>query len=221
MKNREFMRAMRRARFVVAPEIDTGTGGDPLDVTGGGGGGAGSETPGAEEEKKPTYDELVAQLAAERADKERVKNQKDTASREAAEYKKKYREKMTAEEQEALEKKEADEAKDARIKELEEKMSVIDNTAFWGGASIGMDEELAKATAEAEATGDKEKFRTNIAKHIKSIKDSAYQQALKDRPGIAAGNGDMDKNALAIEKAKASAGRRSGVNEDILKHYRR
>lgn len=201
------------------------------DGNGGGSGETGAETGGTaaesgtgaepESEKKPTYEELLAQLNAERADKERIKNLKDTASREAAEFKKKFREKMTAEEQAALEKKEADEAKDARIKELEEKMAVIDNTSFWGGKSIGMDEALAKSTAEAEATGDKEKFRENIAKHIKSIRDSAYQQALADRPEIAAGNGAADKNSAAKEMAVASAKRLGGVNEEIIKQYRR
>lgn len=201
------------------------------DGNGGGSGETGAETGGTaaesgtgaepESEKKPTYEELLAQLNAERADKERIKNLKDTASREAAEFKKKFREKMTAEEQAALEKKEADEAKDARIKELEEKMAVIDNTSFWGGKSIGMDEALAKSTAEAEATGDKEKFRENIANHIKSIKDSAYQQALADRPEIAAGNGAADKNSAAKDMAVASAKRLGGVNEDIIKQYRR
>ena len=201
-------------------EGDGGAGGE----AGADGGNAGTEpAPGTEQEgeKKPSYDELLALLNAEKADKERIKNLKDVASREAADFKKKYREKMTAEEQAALEKKEADEAKDARIKELEEKMAVIDNTSFWGGKSIGMDEALAKSTAEAEATGDKEKFRENIAKHIKSIKDSAYQQALADRPEIAAGNGAADKNSAAKDMAVASAKRLGGVNEDIIKQYRR
>lgn len=213
-------RIFRMARFKAMPDgIDSGAGG----------GGGGSTVPpdgtgdnsGDGSNNQPTYEELVAQLANERAEKLKMKNIQDKVSREAAEYKKQLRAKLTAEEQEEAAKKEADEAKDARIKELEEKMAVIDNTSFWGGKSIGMDEELAKATAEAEATGDKEKFRECITKHIKSVRDEAYQQAMSDRPSINAGNGAGDKNAVANEKAKAAAARRSGVNEDILNHYRR
>lgn len=177
---------------------------------------------GQEQEKKtPTYEELVAELAKERAESQRQRNLKDTASKEAAEYKKQLRAKLSAEEQESIAKQEADAAKDARIKELEEKMAIIDNTAFWGGKSIEMDESLAKQTAEAEAKGDKDKFRELIGKHIKAVRDSAYQQALKDRPDIAAGHGSADKTTMADELAIAAAKRRGGVDENILKHYRR
>ena len=179
---------------------------------------AGGETPETKD-NNPTYEQLVAQLAQERADKEKYKNLNDKSSREAAEYKKQLRTKLTAEEQEDIAKKEADEAKDARIKELEEKMAIIDNTSFWVGKSIGMDETLAKATAEAEAKGDKEAFRKNIEKHIKSIRDSAYQQALKDRPDIAAGHGTADKKSLAAELAVKSAKKNTTADTAILKNY--
>lgn len=169
------------------------------------------------DDNKPTYEELVAKLAKADAETQRQKNLTDKASKEAASYKKQ----LSAEQQAKIEKEAAEKAKDDKIAELEQKMAIIDNTSFWGGKSIGMDEELAKATAEAEATGDKEKFRENIVKHIKAIKDSAYQQALKDRPDPAAGNGNADKNIAANEKAVASAKRMGGVNENILKQYRR
>lgn len=179
-------------------------------------------------DNKPTYDELMEQLAQAQtqiaqanATSERYKNSINDLTKKNGELTKQVRERMTADEQADIAKKEADEAKDARIKELEEKMAVIDNTSFWGGASIGMDEALAKSTAEAEALGDKEKFRANIVKHIKAIKENAIQQALKDRPDISAGNGDADKNAAAKEAAQAAAKRAGTANQDILNHYRR
>lgn len=187
--------------------------------TGAGVNGEGVNTgdPSAHDDSKPTYEELVAKLAKADAETQRQKNLTDKASKEAASYKKQ----LSAEQQAKIEKEAAEKAKDDKIAELEQKMAIIDNTSFWGGKSIGMDEELAKATAEAEATGDKEKFRENIVKHIKAIRDSAYQQALKDRPDPAAGNGNADKNIAANEKAVASAKRMGGVNENILKQYRR
>lgn len=178
-------------------------------------------------DNKPNYDELMEQLAQAQtqiaqanATSERYKNSINDLTKKNGELTKQVRERMTADEQADIAKKEADEAKDARIKELEEKMAVIDNTSFWGGASIGMDEALAKSTAEAEALGDKEKFRANIVKHIKAIKENAIQQALKDRPDISAGNGDTS-NTVAEEKAKFLAKRQNGINQDILKNYRR
>lgn len=191
-------------------------------------GGTPSGTDNQTGDNKPTYDELMEQLAQAQtqiaqanATSERYKNSINDLTKKNGELTKQVRERMTADEQADIAKKEADEAKDARIKELEEKMAVIDNTSFWGGASIGMDEALAKATAEAEALGDKEKFRANIVKHIKTIKENATQQALKDRPDISAGNGDTDKNAAAKEAAQAAAKRAGTANQDILNHYRR
>ena len=226
MKRKEMQLLLKHCRCKLPMDIQFfADGGDGGSGDGAGGSDGDSGADGADsgdgDDNQPTYEELVAELARERAESQRQRNLKDTASKEAAEYKKQLRAKLTAEEKESIAKKEADEAKDARIKELEEKMEIVDNTAFWVGKSIGMDEKLAKATAEAEAKGDKEAFRRNIEKHIKSIQDSAYQQALKDRPDPAAGNGDADKNTLAMDKAKAAAKRMGGVDENILKHYRR
>ena len=60
------------------------------------------------ETKTPTVEELMAQLASERAEKEKYKNASDKASSEAAQYKKQLRSKQTAEEQEAEAKAEAE-----------------------------------------------------------------------------------------------------------------
>lgn len=183
--------------------------------------------PGAVDEK-PTYEQLVEELAKSRAneakavaDSARFKNSIDDLTKKNGELTKHIRERMSAEDQEQIAKEEADKAKDARIAELENREKMRDYTELLMDKDIGMAKQEAKELAEMLVNGDFEKSLEIFSKHIKSIKDSAYQQALKDRPDIAAGNGDPDKNALAIEKAKASAGRRSGVNEDILKHYRR
>ncbi len=195
------------------------------DGSSGGGSGAGgsvedTSVEGTEtKENTPTVEELLAQLAQERANSAKYKNLSDKYSKEAADSKKQLREKMSAEDQEAAAKKEADEAKDNRIKELEERMAIIDNTSFWGGKSIGMDEALAKSTAEAEAKGDKDAFRKNIASHIEAIKKAAYNQALKDRPDIKAGSGEPGKDSLAEELARKVAKKNVSVDTNSLKNF--
>lgn len=203
---------------------------DVTDASGADGGISNGEQDNPTGENKPTYDELMEQLAQAQtqiaqanATSERYKNSINDLTKKNGELTKQVRERMDPEElrktimQEAeAARKESEAEKDAVIQSLQDKLNVIDNTSFWGGASIGMDEALAKSTAEAEALGDKEKFRANIVKHIKAIKENALQEALKERTDIKAGNGDTDKNSLAKEMAVASAKRAGTANESIF-----
>lgn len=179
-------------------------------------------------EAKPTYEQLVEELAKSRtneakalADSARFKNSIDDLTKKNGELTKQVRERMTAEEQEQIAKKEADEAKDARIAELEAREKIRDYTELLMDKDIGMAKQEAKELSEMLVKGDFEKSLEILGKHIKTIKDEAYQQAMSDRPAINAGNGAVDKNAVANEKATASAKRTGAANEDILKHYRR
>lgn len=61
------------------------------------------------EEKEPTVEELMAQLAQERANSAKLQNDYNKASSEAANYRKQLKAKQTAEEQEEEAKKEAEE----------------------------------------------------------------------------------------------------------------
>ena len=184
--------------------------------------------PRGTEETKPSYEQLVEELARSRAneakavaDSARFKNSIDDLTKKNGELTKQVRERMTAEEQEQIAKKEADEAKDARIAELEAREKIRDYTELLMDKDIGMAKKEAKELSEMLVKGDFEKSLEILGKHIKTIKEEAYQQAMSDRPPINAGNGDTDKNAIANEKAIASAKRIGGVNEDILKNYRR
>ena len=173
-------------------------------------------------ENTPSVDELMAELAKERAEKAKLKNSFDTASSELAATKKQLRTKMTAEEQIEEEKRLADEAKDARIQELESKFRTMDYSKRYMG--IGMDEKTAESLSEL--TGDLpdvDKFFSVLDKFmkskIKSAGEDAIQELIKKNPEIKSGTGDSEKNALAKEKAKEAAHRRTGANMDILKHY--
>ena len=198
--------------FAESPGGDGGETGNDGDS---GDGGSGSE-------KAPSVEELLAQLAQERATNAQNKAALDKALKEKGELTKNLRAKMSAEEQEAEAKKAADEAKDARIQELESKFRTMDYSKRYMG--IGMDEKTAESLSEL--TGDLpdvDKFFSALDKFmkskIKSAGEDAIQELIKKNPEIKSGTGDSEKNALAKEKAKEAAHRHTGANMDILKHY--
>lgn len=212
MKHAKFKIPMNLQLFAESPDGDGGGNGDGSD-----GGGDGIETGGS-----PTVEELLAQLAQERAEKAQNKAALDKALKEKGELTKNLRAKMTAEEQEAEAKKAADEAKDARIQELESKFRIMDYSKRYMG--IGMDEKTAESLSELTGElSDADKFFSALDKFmkskIKSAGEDAIQELIKKNPEIKTGTGDSDKNALAKEKAKEAAHRRSGADTDILKYY--
>ena len=193
------------------------------DGDGTGGSGDGRDG-GSESQNTPSVEELLAQLAQERATNAQNKAALDKALKEKGELTKNLRAKMSAEEQEAEAKKAADEAKDARIQELESKFRVMDYSKRYMG--IGMDEKTAETLSELTGElSDADKFFSALGKFItasnKSAGENAIQDLIKKNPEIKAGSGDDTKTSLAEEKAVSIGKRTAGANEDILKHYRR
>ena len=183
-----------------------------------------TQTTETAENKTPTVEELMAQLAQERAEKEKLRLAKDKANSEAAKYRKSWESKTSAEEQEMEARKAADEAKDARIQELESKFRMMDYSKRYMG--IGMDEKTAETLSELTGElSDADKFFSALGKFItasnKSAGENAIQDLIKKNPEIKAGSGDDTKISLAEEKAVSIGKRTAGANEDILKHYRR
>lgn len=175
-------------------------------------------------ENTPSVDELMAELAKERAEKAKLKNSFDTASSELAATKKQLRTKMSAEEQIEEEKRLADEAKDAEIKELKDKFRVMDYSKRYMG--IGMDEKTAESLSELTGElADADKFFSALGKFItasnKAAEENYRQELIKNNPDINAGSGGDTKNSLAEERAVSIGKRTAGANEDILKFYRR
>lgn len=175
-------------------------------------------------ENTPSVDELMAELAKERAEKAKLKNSFDTASSELAATKKQLRTKMTAEEQIEEEKRLAEEAKDAKIQELESKFRTMDYSKRYMG--IGMDEKTAESLSELTGElADADKFFSALGKFItasnKAAEESYRQELIKNNPDINAGSGGDTKNSLAEERAVSIGKRTAGANEDILKFYRR
>lgn len=183
---------------------------------------SGTQVTETTENDTPTVEELMAKIAQKDADYAKLKNAFDSKASALSKTEKQLKAKMSAEEQIEEEKRIADEAKDARIQELESKFRTMDYSKRYMG--IGMDEKTAESISEV--TGelpDSDKFFSVLGKFAQSLAsssaESAVQKFLKDRPEIKAGSGSSERNALAKEKARESANRRSGANSDILKHY--
>ena len=183
----------------------------------------GTQQNASEESNSTAYQELVSQLSEARAEAAKWKNANDKSSQEAASYKKQLRAKMTAEEQDAEAKAEAERLKDERIQEMATQLRIMDYSKRYMG--VGMDEKTAEVfaglTGELE---DVEKFFSNLDKFvqtkIKFAEEDSIQKFLNSRPDIKAGTGTAE-NSLALEKARELAKKNSGVNENILKFYKR
>ena len=193
-----------------------GDGGDGGDVGSDGGEGDGGEN------DTPTVEELMAQLAQERATNAQNKAALDRALKEKGELTKNLRKRMTAEETANEEKRLADEAKDAEIKELKEKFRTMDYSKRYMG--IGMDEKTAESLSEL--TGDLpdvDKFFSALDKFVKAkIKtagENAVQELIKSNPDIKAGTGSADKNSWVGDVAKELAHQKTGVNTSNLERY--
>lgn len=134
---------------------------------------AGANTLATQEEgaKTPSVEELMAQLASERAEKEKYKNASDKASSEAAQYKKQLRSKQTAEEQEAEAKAEAERLQNEKyenaIKELNHMKAV--------SAYKSISEKSIETLIEAVADGDHSAIATIIDNEVKAAVTAARQ----------------------------------------------
>lgn len=200
-------------QFFAEPPGDGGDGGE--------GGSDGGEGDGGENDA-PTVEELMAQLAQERATNAQNKAALDRALKEKGELTKNLRKRMTAEETANEEKRLADEAKDAEIKELKEKFRTMDYSKRYMG--IGMDEKTAESLSEL--TGDLpdvDKFFSALDKFVKAkIKtagENAVQELIKSNPDIKAGTGSADKNSWVGDVAKELAHQKTGVNTSNLERY--
>ena len=143
------------------------------------------------------------------------KSERDKAASEAAEYKRKLREKMTEDEAKAAleaEEKAAAEAELkvalARVKELETEKTIGAYTTSY--LAMGYDEKLAKSSAEALAKGDMETVFKN-QKAVAETKEKALRaELLKQTPSPAAGNdvGGMNKkdfSKMSLDEKQAFA----------------
>lgn len=157
------------------------------------------QNPETKEKDTPTVEELLAQLAQERAEKEKLKNANNKLSSENAETKKQLRAKQTAEEQEDEAKKEAEAQRNEYIKSLEafkKKAEVKDRYI----TIQGMDAVTAEKAAVAEVEGDMD----TLSAIQKAFQEARLKDAQKEwyasRPDIYAGAGTVQVTKEEFDK---------------------
>ena len=138
-----------------------------------------NEPANVQENNTPTVEELMAQLATERAEKEKYKSASDKASSEAAKYKKELRSKQTAEEQEAEAKAEADKLREEELESLRKELN--HNKAVSAYKAI-TDEKVVETLIEAVSESDHNAIAAIIESQKKAAVKEAQAEWLKSRP---------------------------------------
>ena len=145
------------------------------------------------DEKEPTVEELMAQLAQERANSAKLQNDYNKASSEAANYRKQLKAKQTAEEQEE----EAKREHKKYVKGLEDTIKMTNATNRY--LALGMSGDMAKDTAQAELDGDMVKVTENMSKFKDASIKEAETEWLKSRPPVNAGQGEDEETDLFLK----------------------
>lgn len=137
--------------------------------------------------KQPSIEELMAELAAAKADRDKFKNASDKATSEAAKFKRELRSRQTAEEQAAEEKAEADRLAAEETENLKKELNHIKAIAAYKSISEGKTvETLVEAIAEADHNAIAAIIENEKARAVKEAK-AEWQ---KSRPYANTGNGE-------------------------------
>lgn len=133
-------------------------------------------------------EEKIAALEANYASVAQHKANADKAASEAADYKKKLRERMTEDEAKAVKAAEEQAALMAELETLRAEKLVANYTNSY--LSMGYEEKLAKSTAEALAKGDMDTVFKNQKTHADNREKALRTELLKGTPTPAAGKTD-------------------------------
>lgn len=120
------------------------------------------------------------------AEIERLKNALSKSNSEAADFKKRLREKMTVDEIKAKEDAEKQEKLQSDYDALVKKVTISENKAKL--LALGYEDKLATETAEAMANGELDKVFANQKKHLEAVEKKIRQDILKDTPKPDGGN---------------------------------
>ena len=144
------------------------------------------EKQGKEEEvKQPTLDELSLELAKANAEAARLKNSITKLTKQNKELSDWQKERMSAQEKQEQEDAAAKAEHEAYVKSLEDYKAI--NEASKRYLSMGMDVELAIATATAENSGDMNTVMKNIKANTEAQLTAAKADWLKSRPDMTDG----------------------------------
>ena len=146
-----------------------------------------------ENEPKVTIEDLQTRLAALEAENTRYKNAISKANAESADWKRKFRERQSAEEQAADAKREAEEMQKQQMAQLSKELGIFKAKARY--MKQNMDEKTAEECAQLEVEGDMEGLMSKISAHntayLEAQQKAWKEEYLKSRPDI---NGSQDEN---------------------------
>lgn len=154
------------------------------------------------EEYTPTVEDLMAELNKQKADYAKLKKATDKATSEASEYKKKLRERMSADEQEAQAKAEAQAELEQKYNDLLKEVEVgkLKNQYL----SIGYTEEQAQQASLAQMDGNVQEVFRIQAEVQKALMQKAQDEFLRSRTPVNAGVGDIaTKSSMTKEEILA------------------
>lgn len=165
-------------------------------------------------ETTPSVDELMAQLAAERAEKERYKTANDKLSKEAADTKRQLRAKQTAEEQEAEAQAEAQ-----RLAEEERENLRKENNRFKAMAAYkNLDEKTVDKLLEAVSDADHATLAAIIEAEVQKAVKEAKAEWMKSRPPVNVGQySSMTRNQIMAISDRAERRKAMAQNMDLFR----
>lgn len=165
-------------------------------------------------ETTPSVDELMAQLAAERAEKEKYKTANDKLSKEAADTKRQLRAKQTAEEQEAEAQAEAQ-----RLAEEEKETLRKENNRFKAMAAYkNIDEKTVDKLLEAVSDADHASIAAIIEAEVQKAVKEAKAEWMKSRPPVNAGQySSMTKEQIMAISDRDERRKAMAQNMDLFR----
>lgn len=168
------------------------------------------DTSTGEEEKvaKSKKEDVNAQLQSALVDLAKLKRAQEKAASEAAEYKKKWKESLSEQEQASMEKAEAQAKRDEEFEAMKKTIAIHDLTENF--MDLGYTKDLAKKAATAQVDGDTQAVLEYAKQFQEAQKKSWEADFLASRPDINIGGGSngqtytkeaFDKMSL-MEKTK-------------------
>lgn len=167
-----------------------------------------------QENTTPTVDELMAQLATERAEKEKNKLALDKALKEKGDITKQLRAKQTAEEQEAEAQKEAQRLADEERESMRKELNHIKAVNAYKAIS---DEKAVESLIDAVSDADHNAIAQIIANECKKAVAEAEAKWLKDRPRVQHGQySSMTKEQIMAIPDDAERIKAIAMNRDLF-----
>lgn len=171
--------------------------------------------PQSDSDNKPTVEELLAQLAAERAANAKNKQALDKALKEKGDVTKALRAKQTAEEQEAEAKAEAERIQNEKYEATVKELNHIKAVAAYRNFSS---ENAIESMIEAVADGDHGAIAALIDNEVKAATTAAKAEWMKSRPRMNVGGeySGMTKEQIMAIPDRAERRRAIAMNPSLF-----